>query len=232
MTLGYAVTLSVVLPELQSLIIGARDNPGPMFDAITVPKLRELVINSSLWPHPSIQAFLRRSACPLESFNLYHPPLNEAQFIECLEIVQRTLKEFTVHVSHPLITDVVLERLTDTLSNENILCPNIEVIALYSCISCSPVRVAAMVQSRLKPTNIDAQSGTSKPKRALPLKVMEMYDNEAERAYVMPLRRLGLIVKVYSSVDGTEIEMEPEDEVRLRQLHEEGRVYNWLKWMD
>lgn len=230
----YTVAPSVVLPELQSLIVCAGDNPAAMFDAATVPKLKELVINSHFWPHSSVKSFLRRSACPLESFNLYYPPLNEAQFIECLEIVQRTLKEFTVHVNPPIITDVVLERLTDTESNKDLLCPKVEVIALYNCISCSPGRVAAMVQSRLKPASIDAQSETEacpKPRRTLTLKVMEMYDDEVERTYLMPLRSLGLIVKVYSCIDGAEIAMEPEDDIRLRQLHEEGlemRVYDWV----
>lgn len=229
----YAVAPSVVLPELQSLIFCAGDNPGPMFEAIAVPKLKELVINSRFWPHASIKAFLRRSACPLESFNLYCPPLNEAEFIECLEIVQRTLKEFTVHSSSPIITDAVLERLTDTELNKDFLCPKLEVIALYNCISCSPGKFAAMAQSRL---NIDAQSETqlsARPRCTLTLKVMEMYDDEVERIYLMPLRSLGLIVKVYSSVDGTEIAMEPENDVRLRQLHEEGRVtsvYEWASW--
>ncbi|KAF8808713.1 hypothetical protein BYT27DRAFT_7255340 [Phlegmacium glaucopus] len=229
MTGHTAVYSSVVLPELRSLIICAGDNPGPVFDAITTPKLKELFINSRyFWPHSSVLAFLQRSACPLESFNLYFPPLNEAQFIKCLKTVQRTLKEFTIHCEHPVVTDDILEWLTDT-GNEDILCPKVEVIALYDCISCSPGQVATMAQSRLKPDVQGEVQATAKA-TCVSLKVIEMYDIETEARHLRPLRSLGLILKVYSA-SGAEIEMEPEDVDRLRRLREEGLVMSDYEWI-
>lgn len=234
-----AVDFSVVLPQLQSLIVCAGDDPGPMFNAITVPKLKELLINSRFWPHHPIREFLRRSACPLERLNLYYPPLDEAEFIECLEIVQHTLKEFTIHDVEQddeeddeeeisaVITDNILDRLMDS-GEGDILCPKIEFIALYNCISCSPGRLADMAQSRLKPSNpIDAQDPSwlvfVGGGRALTLKTIETYDNEAETTFLVPLRSLGLIVKIYSATTGAEVEME-EDDIRLRELFEEDLV--------
>ena len=63
----------------------------------------------------------------------------------------------------------------------------------------------------------------------VPLRVIEMYDNEAERQELKPLRSLGLILKLYSTYNQQEIRMEPEELERLRRVREEGlilRVYS------
>ncbi|KAF8910609.1 hypothetical protein CPB84DRAFT_1764118 [Gymnopilus junonius] len=228
--------LQVTLPELTSLVICSEFPIGSsLFDEITLPKLKELVLNIRSWPHHSVTSFLRRSRCPLESLNLYFPPVAELELIECLEIVQNTLKEFTVQGSDngvaPLpVTDTLLDRMTYK-SAGSVLCPHIVVIALYECVSCSPGRFADMVRSRLAPTSPPTSgASTTETRQDLAiLRVIEMYDVEAEHLGLKPLRKLGLILKLYTTGTQQEMPMEPEEVERLRQLREEGlilRVYS------
>ncbi|KDR76196.1 hypothetical protein GALMADRAFT_267841 [Galerina marginata CBS 339.88] len=225
----------IILPELTSFVICAECSMAPVFEEITLPKLEELVLNIKTWSHSSLINFLRRSRCPLESLNLYFPPLTETELIECLEIVQNTLKEFTVQGTgngiHS-IGDCLLDRLTDN-GKDDVLCPKVVVIALYECISCSPGHFARMVESRLTPPSpsIDSDgSSEAKPRPTIsPIRVIEMYDNEPELEELKTLQSMGLITKVYSNVDGTPLELEPEEIERLRTLREEGlirRVYS------
>lgn len=225
--------LRVTLPELTSLVICSEFPIGPpLFDELTLPKLKELVLNIRSWPHESITGFLRRSRCPLESLNLYFPPVTELELIECLEIVQNSLKEFTVQGSGgvPSVADTLLDRLTYR-GTGNVLCPQVVVIALYECISCSPGCFTDMARSRLAPPSSSGSAGSEvAPRRDLAiLRVIEMYDVEAEQLELKPLRGLGLILKLYSMGTQREMQMEPEEVERLRRLREEGlilRVYS------
>lgn len=223
--------LNVTLPELTSFIVCADYNISRIFEEVTIPKLNELILNLRYWPNRSITNFLRRSRCPLQSLNLYFPPLTESDLIECLQIVQSTLKEFTVQSNPGMysVTDNIIDRLTDTGVGE-VLCPNLSVMALYDCISCSPGRFANMVRSRLRPlptipsdSDVPGSTHIRRFQRVVPLRVIEMYDGEVELHQLKELRALGLVLKMYS-LDGLAIEMSQEDIERLRAFMEEGLV--------
>ncbi|PPQ95231.1 hypothetical protein CVT26_014921 [Gymnopilus dilepis] len=223
--------LKVTLPELTSLVICSEFPLGVfVFEAITAPRLKELVINLKTWPHDSIMGFLRRSKCPLESLNLYFARVTEPELVECLECVQSTLKEFTVQGAgghERIFTDSLLARLSYQ-DNPNVLCPHVVVIALYQCIECTTGRFAEMISSRLSPPYRSA-AGNSEHQELAPLRVVEMYDEEADFQGVKDLRSLGLILKLYSFRTRRELPMQPEELDRLRRLKEEGlvlRVYH------
>ncbi|KAF8149953.1 hypothetical protein B0H34DRAFT_731845 [Crassisporium funariophilum] len=213
----------ITLQELESFVVNSKTDITPIFNALTTPNLRKLVLNLETWPHSSAIAFLRRSRSPLQSLNFYFPPLTEAELIECLQVAQETLKEFTVQGGggEPPVTDIILDRLTDTGVGD-VLCPKVEIIALYDCVACSDGRFARMAQSRLWLLN-DSGSSAS-PRRVERLKVVEMYDSEVEVLHLKPLRSFGLILKAYSEIDGSPIPLEPEDAERLTQLRAEGLV--------
>ncbi|KAH9481742.1 hypothetical protein JR316_0006269 [Psilocybe cubensis] len=216
--------LKIHLPELTSFIICGDYNISRIFEEATTPKLNELILNLRYWPGRAVTDFLRRSRCPLQSLNLYFPPLTESDLLECLQIVQGTLKEFTVQSNPGMysVTDDILDRLTDTGVGQ-VLCPHLSVIALYDCISCSPGRFAKMVRSRLQPFPTSPNSVICAQKRVVPLRVIEMYDGEAELHQLKDLRPLGLVLKMYT-LDGFALEMAPEDIERLRIFKEEGLV--------
>ncbi|KIM39885.1 hypothetical protein M413DRAFT_446806 [Hebeloma cylindrosporum] len=219
---------SVSLPELKSLVLCSSEDIYPVLNALTLPNLREFVLNIWSWPHTSILDMFHRSRCPLESLNLYHPPLSEVQLLECLERVHTTLIELTLQSSADdglPITDAVLERLTNTGVGE-VLCPKLQVIAMYQCIRCTEGRFADMVRSRLLPSLPRASPiAEDAPRPSVDtLKVVEMYEEEVMALGLLPLRNLGLVFKMYSLEDGSSIELNQEDVERLRELKEHGLV--------
>jgi hypothetical protein len=219
---------SVSLPELKSLVLCSTEDIHPVLNALTLPNLREFVLSICPWPHIPILNLFHRSRCPLESLNLYFPPISEAHLLECLERVHTTLIEFTLqsNVEHGLpITDTVLERLTNTGVGE-VLCPKLQVIAMYQSIRCTEGRLADMVRSRLLPSLPRASPIAEDAPRpcVATLKVVEMFQEEVTELGLLPLRDLGLVLKMYSIEDGSAIELLEEDVERLRELKEQGLV--------
>ncbi|TFK40354.1 hypothetical protein BDQ12DRAFT_680803 [Crucibulum laeve] len=221
---------SIVLPKLKSLVLGGGYDISPILDFITLPNLLELVLNVREWPQDALCRFFRRSRCPLMSFNLYFPSFTESDFIECLELLSASLKEFTVQMDPlgpSILTDDVLDRLTYKEEEEkNCLCPALDVIAAYDCISCTDNRFSKMVESRVRAPVTLNDNGTF----VSPVKVIELYEKERELVKELKeLRREGLILKIYSEVDGQPIDMDPEDVRQLQALRDSGlilRVYD------
>ncbi|KIK10251.1 hypothetical protein K443DRAFT_670873 [Laccaria amethystina LaAM-08-1] len=207
----------ISLPGLISFVISIHedaDNDLAFFlDLLTLSNLREFLLNCHVWPHEAMASFLRRSQCPLESFNLFFPPVTETEIMECLEIVQATLEELTIQDGiEGVITDCILDHLTAAGDNHRILCPNLQVIALYDCILCTSGRYAKMIESRLNPR---LHTPT--------MKVVEIYENEVELEKLKELRKQGLILKIYS-ISGQPLDLLPEEMARLNELREEGLV--------
>lgn len=218
---------SVSLPELKCLVLCSAEDIYPIFNALTLPNLREFVLSICSWPHVSILNLFHRSRCPLESLNLYFPPISETHLLECLERVHNTLLEFTLqsNAEHGLpITDAILERLTNTGVGE-VLCPKLRAIAMYHCIHCTEGRFADMVRSRLLPSLPRPSPIAEEAPRPYvdTLKVVEMYQEEVSELELLPLRDLGLVLKMYSA-DGSAIELPEKDVERLRELKEQGLV--------
>lgn len=212
----------ISLPGLISFVISTQEDTDNGFafflDLLTFSGLRELLLNCQVWPHKAVTSLLRRSRCPLESFNLFFPPVTETEIMECLEIIQATLEELTIQTDagdriEGAITDCILDHLTVAGGNHHILCPNLQVIALYDCISCTSGRYAQMIESRLDPC---LHTPT--------MKVVEIYENEVELEKLKELRKQGLILKIYSEATGEALDLLPEEIARLNKLREEGLV--------
>jgi len=224
---------SASLPELKALVLCSTEDIYPILNALTLPNLRDFVLNVGLWPHTAILNLFHRSRCPLESLDLFFPPLSEVHLLEFLERVHTTLIELTLQSNAelgPPITDAVLDRLTNTGVGE-VLCPKLQVIAMYQCIRCTEGRFADMVRSRLIPFLPRASPIAGEAARPIvdTLKVVEMYDEEVLALGLNPLRKLGLVLKMYSIKDGMPIEPDEEDLERLRKMKEQGlvlRVYS------
>ncbi|KAF4614190.1 hypothetical protein D9613_007582 [Agrocybe pediades] len=222
--------LNIVLPRLKSFVLHTEYNAAFILNEITAPKLQELVLNLRTWPHDAVKAMLLRSRCPIESLNLYFPPVSEPELIETLELVQGTLKELTVQndAGVPSISETILARMTDT-GVEPVLCPKVAVIALYGCLKCSPGSFHDMVLSRINPPSRTLSSEDAEDTDAVdliptaPLRVLEMYADEAEQLRVAELRNNGLVLKVYTR-EGKSVEMDEEEAARLRALRENGLV--------
>ncbi|KAF8896387.1 hypothetical protein BD779DRAFT_1796778 [Infundibulicybe gibba] len=226
---------TIVIPYLRSFVISTNQDIAPLLNALTLPELREVILNMrsdyiAPWSQTAFLSFIDRSDCSIESLNFYFTPLSADDFIVCLQRTQSSLKELTVQTmgrQAGIVTDKVLDLLTyHEDATHMCLCPNLEVLALYSCLDSTEGHVAQMVESRLNPAiplhNTDSSTQVTR------IKVIETYDDEREIPSLKPLRSLGLVLKVYSALDGSPIELEPEDAIRLRMLREQGlilRVY-------
>ncbi|KAF9003940.1 hypothetical protein BDQ17DRAFT_1355163 [Cyathus striatus] len=222
---------TVFLPNLRSLVFGAEDDISHCLNSLLLPSLRELVLNVRCWPQEALVLLFRRSRCPLESLNLYFPACSEQDFLECLEHVQGTLQEFTVQMERYgpcVITDNILDRLTYKKRGDksSCLCPRLEVVAVYDCVSCATGHLADMLRSRMVAPSLPEND----PSYVARVKVIELYDRDHDfMHWLKPLRDEGLILKIYDANNGQPLAMDPDDILRLKRLREEGlvlRVYD------
>lgn len=211
----------VIQPNLRFCIFCSSQDISSIFDQLTLPNLHTLVLKLSPWPHTAIREFFLRSRCPVESLNLYYPLCSEPELIGYLELFHSSLQELTVHMTSDLICDTILDLLTYKDGSTDVkpcLCPKLEVVGLYECIACSPGNLSRMVESRLQaPTD----QAIDRP-RASRMKVIEMFDNEAELVHLQPLRKHGLMLKLYSSTTGLPIPPDEETAECWKKLQAEG----------
>jgi hypothetical protein len=210
----------IYLSQLRSLGIRTNQNIAPLLDAVVFPNILEFIfigggIQGELWPQTSFLNFMDRSSCAFKNLYLYYVPSTTEELLDCLRRTQSSLKALTVQASgEAIVTDEALDVLT---AKDGIcLCPKLQVLALYDCISCSPGRVADMVNSRLHTNRMpptDAQVVAR-------IELVEMYDHEPELESLKELKSQGLILKVYSTT-GHFLGLSPEDELRLRNLDED-----------
>ncbi|KIM39883.1 hypothetical protein M413DRAFT_446804 [Hebeloma cylindrosporum] len=218
---------SVSLPHLKSLVLCSTEDIYPVLNALTLPNLREFVLDIRSWPHNSIVNLFHRSRCPLERLFIYLSPLSDTQLLECLECVHTTLIEFTLQADAEYglglpITDAVLEKLTNTGVGE-VLCPKLQIIAMYECIRCTEGRFADMVRSRLLPPLPPTSPIAEEALRPCveTLKLVEMDEGDAMALELQLLPLLGLVLQLYP-MDGST--PKKEDVERLRELQEQGLV--------
>ncbi|KAF8183965.1 hypothetical protein BJ912DRAFT_975754 [Pholiota molesta] len=155
-----------------------------------------------------ILSALQRSKFPLQILNLSFMPLQELDLIECLQYIQGTLTELTVQTKSPLaVTDVLLDKLTYTGLGD-VLCPRLEILAFYDCLSCSPGRLARMARSRLRFGLLSARKWLMGQLGVSPLRVIELYASNPELPTLKPLRNLGLQLVAYSDTDLVTIDID------------------------
>jgi hypothetical protein len=211
----------IYLPRLQSLGFRADKSIACLLDALVLPSVREFVFNAmdsqdGLWPQKSFLDLIDRSACALQSISFYYFPFAVEELLECLERTQSSLKALTLQTrGEPLVTDDFLDALT--VKEGLCLCPELQILALYECIFCSPGRVAEMVKSRLNTTQMPFRDLRAVSR----IEVVEMYDSERELEPLKELKNQGVILKVYS-VAGRSLGVSPEEDQRLQELEEDG----------
>ncbi|KAF9048742.1 hypothetical protein BJ165DRAFT_1053628 [Panaeolus papilionaceus] len=216
----------LTLPYLTSIGLTFDPDMTPefLFDALTLPALRDLLISCpEVWPEKSFMDFLNRSKCKLESLNFYYHPLRESEIIDYLSANQDTLMEITIQGYHGQLTDKFLEKLTDN-GTDPVWCPNLQIMAIYNALNCSPGSLARMARSRLDIVDTaGVQDRSASPPRRLPLRVMELYHSEPEVEYLEELRELGLVIIQYDS-EGKQMPFNSEDLERLRRYKREGMI--------
>ncbi|KAF5367374.1 hypothetical protein D9758_003698 [Tetrapyrgos nigripes] len=111
------------------------------------------------------------------------------------------------------------------------LCPRLQSIALYNCISCKEGAFTNMVRTRLLGSDPNPHShSTSYPTTTTTttttpisrLHLVEIFDVDRECKHLEKLRAEGLILQVYSHQSKDPIPIDPSDEARLKKLYEDG----------
>jgi hypothetical protein len=199
----------IILPRLATLVLASRVNISQVFECLTVPSLKVLMITFPAWPHAIMVNFFERCKFPLENLDIFFPPITDVEMLEVLDKVQGTLMELTLQTESPTVTDFFLEKLTFTTfpsplsigsSGPEPFCRKLESIALYNCTACTPGGVARMVESR------SHCPSSSSPPMVVPLRMVEALDTEPELKSLVSLRRLGVQVVVYSEDTGSVVD--------------------------
>jgi hypothetical protein len=156
----------VLLPRLRSLMVATDQNLKTFFDHLCMPALEELALESFStssvgfpeWSQSAFLDMLCRSSCPLSKLQFYFMSLSSEDLIACLQATEGSLVELTIHSALGLpiyVNDIVLRLLTHRNDAEfRCLCPKLEVLTLFSCISCLDGTFADMVESRWR---VDSQ---------------------------------------------------------------------------
>jgi hypothetical protein len=210
----------IYLCQLRSLGFCADQNISSLLDALVLPNILEFIfiaatIQEGLWPHASFLSLVDRSSCALKYLYLHYVLSTTEELLDCLRCTQSSLKQLTLQAcGGAIVTDEVLDVLT--AKDGTCLCPKLQELALYDCISCSPGRVAGMVNSRLNTTPMPLID----PRAVARIQAVEMFDHEPELGPLKDLQRQGLILKVYSTT-GVFLGLSPEDLLRLPRLEED-----------
>jgi len=162
-----------VLPHLHTLSINSFINLSNFFDALVLPVLQDVRILNRLhededlvdlevtvpeWCQGSFISLLCRSSCALEILHLGTPTMSEDDLIECLGLVNVSLKHLYVKgLSEgpfgPFVTSRTLNLLAHHVSTDgkiSCFCPNLSIIQFDDCLV-SPLpegALADMIKSR------------------------------------------------------------------------------------
>ncbi|KXN84758.1 hypothetical protein AN958_12185 [Leucoagaricus sp. SymC.cos] len=234
--------------HLQTLLISYGDSATlvMLFNLVTLPKLNHLLLEKwtddpDPWAQEAFVSFLVRSRCPLKALDFYFTPVTAADLVEILKVptVRITLKELMLQNGHTesekiidndfcellslppslYLTETPAAELLGSDTGRSAICPNLEVIGLLGCLSCSKPALVRMLRSRLDP-NFNHRSTTVAP--SLPvspqgrssLKYFETdFSLDDAQQYLKPLLRDGLVTLLYDS--NTNILPTSEEEKKL-----------------
>lgn len=143
----------VILPNLASLILRASSQEtdhSTFFSSLTLPNLLTLsCMLGSAWNEQIFASFIQRSSCVLNVLFLSCVLLASEMLTNWLRLVGGTLSSLTIHI-RPMVSDDLLSLLTPNADTQ-CLCPKLETIDLFDCVSRTRGVLAAMVRSRLPP---------------------------------------------------------------------------------
>jgi len=148
----------LLVHSLRSLYISSQENLAGFFDHLVLPDLETLGISARwtparvlpAWAQRHFISFLSRSACPIKAFSLRCLSITDAELLECLLYISDTLSTLEVYVlgcqGGVIVSDVVLSALT--YRDATVLCPRLQEITLWDCISSSDGVLGDMAASR------------------------------------------------------------------------------------
>ncbi|KAF9044424.1 hypothetical protein BJ165DRAFT_1481158 [Panaeolus papilionaceus] len=246
----------VRMRHLSQFIIDTFQFTDVLLSHLTLPALKDFLLNIRTWEHEAVTSLIARSQCPLESINIYFADITETQILDVLRMTQTTLREFTIQTDPQDMSaakpfgDAVCEALMYRPdADADALCPNLDTIALYECIACSEGTLEKMLVSRsesvvmkMKNRSSDSPATDSTQDLSLsslslslessppkPLRLLQSYDSPSLRPSLPALRASGLLVRLFSQ-DNKSMDMPRDDEERLgRLVKEEGlfvRLYD------
>lgn len=199
------------LPYLELFSFCVGEDCSALLGRLTLPSLTQLGI--TYWAHQRVahpgrseapwfaQAFcqmVRRSKCNIKSLNLYMLPLTEYELLDCIRVTHASLKELTLKMKTRAMTDNVMHALEKKEDGEY-LCPELEVLALYGKMACEDGKLAKVAHSRLI-TNSS-------------LKMIETSWGNTQINALLPLRNLGLLLRIYGKF-GNKVVMPDKEESR------------------
>lgn len=148
----------ILLPELESLVLASTEPISPLLRAMTVPRLRAFAaadagrfITSTIWPQADFEEMLTRSQCSIQHLRLLNVLQDGEQLFQCLRLTSKSLVQ--LQLSDSKAKSIGLNQVLQELSlecdvEEDILCPNLQVLELGRSLSPSTRAMAKMVLSR------------------------------------------------------------------------------------
>jgi DNA-binding transcriptional ArsR family regulator len=173
------LTMPFTHDRLQTLLISYGDSITleSLFNLVTLPSLEHILFekwseDTSAWAQQALVSFLQRSRCSLKVLNLNFIPVKTAELIEILEVptINVALRELMIQneqsESEKIIDADLCELLTlpprpsageaglsrgmmNGGASRGAFCPNLEVLGLLACHSCSTPALVRMLRSRL-----------------------------------------------------------------------------------
>ncbi|KAF8903645.1 hypothetical protein CPB85DRAFT_1019051 [Mucidula mucida] len=190
------------LPDLKEFSLTVDTSITSLFSRITAPSLTTLRINRldeyllidpqegvTFWNQDEVTAFLQRSKCALETFELRDGELSAEELVPLLTASSPSLKNLMIsneRSSLCSVTDVAIEALMPV--DEKCLCPRLELLKLWRCISSTDGMLSDMIAARW---------GSRQEKRPLRLVIVLLNDEsrhpmDVERLKVLHTQRAGI----------------------------------------
>lgn len=162
--------------KLETLYFSCSGTLEPLFDSITLPRIKDLTIDqmpdihvpeiaNGPWPHGAFMKFLKRSNCAVEKFSMMDITIvNDADLIDLLRHLSPSLVNLVIdNEDCPFVTDAVLRSLSypsvssyiqdkgdiaDADAFKDVLCPRLQELRLTGCMATTDGVLADMVESR------------------------------------------------------------------------------------
>ncbi|KAG7451303.1 uncharacterized protein BT62DRAFT_926978 [Guyanagaster necrorhizus] len=112
------------------------------------------------WDQEEVNAFLVRSQCSLRTLDVRDVEISSAELLDVLKFTSPTLQQLNItneRAKDNCITDDVVRALTASSSSSDpaFLCPQLDYLKLWRCVSSTDGLLADMVQSRWLPREED-----------------------------------------------------------------------------
>ncbi|KAK0193979.1 hypothetical protein F5146DRAFT_1134764 [Armillaria mellea] len=166
-------TSLIVLPHLHTFELTVDMALTTLLSRLVFPSLTTLQINRldefflinpanapHFWDQGEVNAFLVRSQCSLRTLDVRDVEISSAELLDVLKFTSPTLQQLNItneRAKDNCITDDVVRALTasSSPSDPTFLCPQLDYLKLWRCVSSTDGLLADMVQSRWLPQEED-----------------------------------------------------------------------------